>query len=407
MRVQLGAAAFVLAAISIGSALAASGGEGEKPLYGVAWDRSPALVKLDPDTLRPLAGRRVPIAGEPLAWSFAPGGRRMVLGSAARGASLRVVDLGAMRRLGDIGLARQGSEAFSTWAGPGRVLAALVTPGCCGAGDTTVVGVDVARRRVAWRRVLGGSLQAGEPFRGGMVLVLGPRGHTLGPSRLVEIRPDGRVRSAPLPAIRSGSMPRKALTEVWSPGLAVDARRGRAFVVQAAAPVAEVDLASFQVRSHAAEPSAGAADATAGRTRRALLLRSGLLAVTGSDCDDGRATPAGVTLIDTRTWRARTINRSATDAGLVAGTLLATSWPFDCGSASNTGTGLTAYSQDGRRRFHRFGHAPITGVQPIGTNALVGTRAGLALIDARTGRKLRTFRRAQVSLLDADAGFLN
>jgi hypothetical protein len=387
MRLLLGPAAVILAAMP--------GGSSPAPLYGVAWDRSPAVVRVDPDTLRPLAGRRAPIAGEPLAWSFAPDGRRMVLGSAARGARLRLIDLRTMRVLGQVELARRGSEAFTTWAGRSRVLAAVVTRGCCGAGDTVVASVDVRRRRVVSRRALGGSLQGGEPFRGGMVLVLGPRDRTVGPSRLAVIEPDGRVRSAPLPEIPSGGG--------WNPGLAVDPSRGRAFVVQAGAPVAEVDLASLRVWSHVVESKATAADALVGPTRDAHWIGRGVLGVTGYDCPG--TTPAGLTLIDTRTWQARTIDQRATDVSLVAGTLLATSWPFECGAAARAGGGLTGYAVNGRRRFHRYGDAPIIGVQAVGANALVGTRTGLALIDGRTGRGLRSFRRLRVSLLAAQVGF--
>jgi hypothetical protein len=143
-------------------------------LYGVTWQGSLGLVRVDPNTLRPVAGRRVPLAREPLAWSFAPDRSRLVLGSTARGARLRLIDLRAMRALGDVTVARRGSGVATAWASPRRVLAVVVTPGCCGAGDTIVAGVDAERQRVVWRRPLGGSLQAGERFRRGLLLVLGP-----------------------------------------------------------------------------------------------------------------------------------------------------------------------------------------------------------------------------------------
>jgi hypothetical protein len=63
------------------------------------------------------------------------------------------------------------------------------------------------------------------------------------------------------------------VTRSWDPGLAVDRSSGRAFVVQARAPVAEVDLLTFNVRSHPLQPLAGTADAVAGPTRHALWLR--------------------------------------------------------------------------------------------------------------------------------------
>jgi hypothetical protein len=134
-----------------------------------------------------------------------------------------------------------------------------------------------------------------------------------------------------------------------------------------------------------------------------------LLAVTGSDLKssaDGRGvreTPAGLTLVDTRRWRARTIDPRTTDAALVSGTLLASSFFFDSSRQTTSGSGLTGYSVDGRRKFHLFGNAPITGVQPVGSKALVGGKNGIALIDARTGRQLRRYPRFAMSLLSGDA----
>jgi hypothetical protein len=301
----------------------------------------------------------------------------------------------------------------TAWAGARRVLAVVVTPGCCGAGDTMVAGVDAARRRVVWRRTLGGSLQAGERFRRGLLLVLGPRGLSVGPSRLVQVGPEGSIRSAPLPEIRSGTARGGSATQRWDPGLAVDRSGARAFVVQAEAPVAEVDLQTFEVRSHPLEPLLGAADAVAGPTRHAIWLGRGLLAITGSDShvstddvshgsSEGQ-TPAGLTLVDTRRWRARTIDRRTTDAQLVGRTLLASSFFFDSRTQTTSGSGLTGYSRDGRRKFHLFGRNPVTGVQPLGRRALVGSDRGIVLIDARTGRRLERYRRFTMSLLSHDA----
>jgi hypothetical protein len=412
------ALAGLLAAQPAVAPIARPGGTSPPSLYGVTWQGSLGLVRIDRATLRPLPGRRVPLpeTGEPLAWSFAHDRSRIVLGSAARGATLRLIDLRAMRTLGDVRVMRRGSEVATAWAGPRRVLAVGVVPGCCGAGDTIVAGVDAGRRRVVWRRTLGGSLQAGERLHRSLLLVLGPRGRSIGPSRLVEVGPRGGIRSAPLPEIRSGLEPDgRGVTQHWDPGLAVDRSGARAFVVQAGAPVAEVDLSTLQVRSHPLEPKVRAADAVAGPTRRALWLGRGILAVTGSDSNyssdgpeggvRGRETPAGLTLVDTRRWHARTIDPRATDAALVSGTVLASSFLFDSRGRTTPGSGLTGYTVDGRRKFHRFGAAQITGVQALGRRALVGALNGNALIDARTGKRIRSYRRFTTSLLVGDAPF--
>jgi hypothetical protein len=172
--------------------------------------------------------------------------------------------------------------------------------------------------------------------------------------------------------------------------------------VQADAPLAEVDLRTFAVRSHPLHPGARAADAVVGPTRHALWLGRGLLATTGFDADDfGRHRPAGLTLIDTHRLRARTIDTRTTDAALVSGRLLASSFL----DQRRSGSGLTGYSLHGGPRYHLFGKDPIWGVQPIGRNALVGGPRGIALIEARTGRELRRYRRFTMSLLAGDAPF--
>ena len=377
-------------------------------LYGAHWQGSLKLARVDPHTLRPLPGPQLPLAAEPLGWSFAPDRSRLVTGSTARGARLRFIDLRAMRALGEVTVSPRGSGVSTTWVGPRLVLSVVVTPGCCGAGDTIVAAVDAKRRKVLWRRRLGGSLQAAEHVDRGLLLVLGPRGLALGPSRVVEVGANGPIRSAPLPGIVSGTRPGAAATQSWSPGLAVDRSGDRAFIVQAQAPVAEVDLRTFDVRSHPLQADARAADALGGPQRDALWLGRGMLAITGSDRGDtaggsSRETPAGLTLVDTRHWLARRIDARTTDVAVVAGRLLAWSFVYDSRGAG--GSGLSGFSIDGRRRFHLFGSASLTGVEPLGRRALVGSLRGITLIDVRTGKKLRRFERLAMTLLRDDAPF--
>ena len=399
----------VLAAVGAALQPADAGSPGRAastPLYGVTWRGSLALVRVAPKTLRPLPGPSVRLAGEPLGWSFAPDRSRLALGSAPHGGRLRLIDLRRMRQLGDVQVTGRGSLIASAWVGPARVLAVVVIPGCCGAGDTIVAGVDARRRRVLWRRTLGGSLQAGEHLRRGVVLLLGPRGRSVGSSRLVRVSPQGSVRSAALPEIRSGTESKGRVTRSWDPGLTVDRWGGRAFVVQAEAPVVEVNLTTFGVQSHPLLPPPRTADAVTGPSRQALWLGRGMLAVTGSDAGGAvRTRPAGLTLVDTRSWRARTIDRRTSDAVLVSGTLLASSFLFDARAQDAFGSGLTGYTVSGRPRFHLFANEPITGAQPLGHTALVGMRDRIVLIDARTGRRLRSYRRLTTSLLVGDASF--
>jgi hypothetical protein len=373
-------------------------------LYASTFQGSLKLVRLDPDTLRPLAGRTVPLAQEPLGWSFAPDRSRLVTGSTARGARLRFMDLRRMRHSGDVTVSRRGSGVATAWAGPRRVLSVIATAGCCGAGDTVVAAVDSETRRVLWRRRLGGSLQAGERLDGSVLLVLGPRGRALGPSRLVQVGAEGPIRSAELPEIISGNDPGEHTTHSWSPGLAVDRSGERAFVVQAEAPVAEVDLPTFDVRSHLLHADAQAADAVTGPERDAVWLGRGTLAITGSDLAEtaggrSRETPAGLTLVDTRRWLAREIDPRTTDVALASGTLLASCYLCDSRG------GLSGFSLAGARRFRLFGRAQVIGVEPLGRRALVGSLRGNMLIDARTGSVLRRYGRFAMTLLRDDQAF--
>jgi len=406
-------------ALRLQSALTPAG-----PLYGIAGPSPVGLVRVDPRTLRARSGRRVPLAAHTFGWSFSPDRSRLAIGSDG-GGEVRLVDLDRWRALGDVKIkvARGGSVLATAWVGSSRVLAVVVSPGCCGLGDTTVAGIDAERHRLLWQRRLGGSLQDGQRFRRSLVLMLGPRGRALGPSRLALVGPGGRVRFAPLAQIRSGlqgsSMqnPRGFIADIWNPGSAVDAAGARAFVVQAGAPVAEVDLRTLRVRYHTLsqpisffgrlhdwlEPRAEA-KADEGPMRRALWLGQGRLAVTGTD-EHARtdatgneaqwATPAGLELIDTRRWTIRTIDSDAASAVRIGGMLLAFSMLWDSRTGKLTGSGLTGYTLDGTRAFHRYGEDPISGGQQIGTSVLVGGGAGSrifgrgALLDARTGRELR------------------
>jgi outer membrane protein assembly factor BamB len=197
------------------------------PLYGLAGP-PPRLYAVDPRTLRPRRDRSAPVAGHVFGWSFSPDRSRLAAGSDVT-AELRLYDLKRLRVLGDVPLLKPSGHGFvyaSTWASRSRVLAAVVSPGCCGLGDTVVSAVDADSGVVLWRRDLAGSLQAGASYRGGLVLVLGPK-WAIGPSRLVRIEPNGRLRTVRLAQIRSGWQrygrgPDRFVSHLWNPGLALN-----------------------------------------------------------------------------------------------------------------------------------------------------------------------------------------
>jgi hypothetical protein len=129
--------------------------------------------------------------------------------------------------------------------------------------------------------------------------------------------------------------------------LVVDDAGKRAFVIGGEQTVGEVDLTTMSARYHEVQGLERRGNVS---QRSALWLDGGRIAVFGEDvmiAGDGRVTrvPAGVTVIDTTTWRAQTIDARASRAAFAASTLLV------YGGESR---GLSGYASDGRERFRLF-----------------------------------------------------
>jgi hypothetical protein len=331
------------------------------PLLGMSWGR---LFRVDPATLEPLPGPRARLGGHTFGWSFSPDRLKIVLGGQVV-AELRFIDLTRMRLLGgdDLRLKRRGIVATTAWPALRRVLAVVQSPGCC-IGEATAFVVDPIARRILRRYPLRGSLQGFARFRGGLVLVVSPP-RSLGPSRLAVLDRRGKLRSLVLAEILSGQEPVQPGNRPGKerrPGAAIDAVGGRAFVVGADAPLAEVDLVHMRVRYHALsqpvsllgrlrawlEPAARADVPPTGPVRKARWLGGGLIAVAGRDSyyEGGlyRTRPSGLKLIDVGNGRVRTLDPLADGFSVAAGMLVpVTREP-----------GLNVYSGDGRLRFRLF-----------------------------------------------------
>jgi hypothetical protein len=213
------------------------------------------------------------------------------------------------------------------------------------------------------------------------------------------------------------------------PALAVDPAGRRAFVVPAHGPAAEISLDSLMVSYHelsrrpllsrladSLEPVALAAGAPDGPSRYALWLAGDTLAVFGRD-DHGyldrdghaqlRQTPAGVQLVDTRSWTTRTLDPYATMLTLASSSLLTNAYLWDSSARRASGIGLRVYGADGALRFHLLGQTPIGFVQAVGDRALVrgfGSHAHVLVVDLRRGRVVRTLgTRLTLQLLTSDS----
>ena len=378
------------------------------------------LARLDPTTLRPLAGPRVKLEVNMVGWSVSPDRSLAVIGDGNGNGLVQVVDLGAMRSLGTVEVGAGATLVASAWLGPRRVAAVL---GVAGPADGVEMAVlDPVARRVLARRTVAGQVSAVGHLPGGLVLLLTPAGG-IGPVRLAVIAGPGPVRTVTLGRVSAGFKPPKvegpdAVGHQRGAGLAVDPAGRRAFVVAPGAPVAEVDLTSLRVAYHSLERPASPLDrlrrwllpaaqakAVSGPWRQARWVGGGLLAVAAGEQrvahDAGgelvqRERIAGVELIDTARWRAHDLHATASVVGYQGGRLLLSggTWASDATSSTPRGVGLTVYGPGNRRPLHLLGRQFVHDVTVRGDLAYLWlTReqsSGYAVVDLRSGKTLHT-----------------
>ena len=405
-----------------GAAQAPEGTATTRPLLGVVYDAPgagglPVLARLDPRTLRPLPGPRLRLDDQPTLVAVAPDASAAVF--CGDTGQIAVVDLTRMRLVGTVTAPASGWSPGAGWSGPSRVLLAWVSNSPSQPApsiDLLALGVDNGRLRVLHDRRLDGDVLAAARLGHGLLLLVAPA-NAIGPAQLLAVDENAGVRTVALGMIIAG---RQTLDSGDSssaptlrqaiPGLAVDPVGNRAYVVAADTPGAEVDLGSLTVRYHPlSQPTsplrrlarwllpAAEAKELSGPNRSALWLGDGLLAVTGSDAtvlgsNQLKQEPAGLELIDTRTWTAYPIDPHADSAVLAGGRLLASGTAS--GPDTSQGYGLTVYGPGDRRPAHLLGSQQVTWLQAAGDLAYVALAAAdsatrYAVLDVRAGRVLR------------------
>lgn len=397
---RLAAATLSLALLLTGSATAGP----ERPLLGlVEGPESATLVRVDPNTLRPLRANAVRL-GLVSSWSFSPDRSRLVVstgGRQLRGCplySLKFFAARTMRPSSELPLGRGGIAAFA-WLRFDRLLA--LRYGCGPSGFSLVVVDPVAGRTLMIEPI------EGEVFRVArtateLVALVASR-DAIAPSRLLVLDVDGVVRARTLEAIPGGTQhgPEDVESYTW-PGLAVDGQR--AFVVSAHGLVADVDLATLAVtyRRPAGRALSARLKAAEGSSRRALWLGDGLLAVSGKDDEvfaraegglNMRDRPAGVSVIDTRSWNVRVLDSDGDSFVSADGLLYVTRYGWDSSSQKLTAMGVAAYDFDGSKRFHVVPHAVAHLELVYQGRAYVGLdrqRGRYLVVDIASGRVVGT-----------------
>ena len=402
------------------------------PLLGLRWnerDRRQELVHVDPESLRPQPEAALPVGRYGSTWAFSPDRGRLAYAAhsdSRRGivSSLQVVEAATLRR--ELTLPLGFGEIWAlAWLEPDRVLALrhAYHP-----ERLEVVTVAPSARRVIARAELKGQLIATGRSADALVLLLSPQGR-IGPGTLAVASTSGEVRTVPLERIWLGtevSQDDGDYVATWRrPGFAVDPA-GRALVFPAGSDAAEIDLRTLAVSYHSLDEPvslfgrlrrffdpAATAKAMDGPWRSARWLGNGLVALTGTDHAtwkdresrmQTRSTPAGLTLVDTHSWRARTIDRGATFAYPADGLLLATGGACDSETRVCTSMGLAAYDVAGNRRFRLFADRAVFVSQVFRGLAYVDEeREQVRVVELATGRIVATRRDAPPQLLLGDA----
>jgi len=348
-------------------------------LTPISGNGSPRLAPFDPASLRP-TGSRLRLGEYHRNWSFSPDRTHLALGMGGAGETcgrgVCIVDARTVTIAGQIDTPT--SVVAVGWLRPRRIVGVLSFGGVFVADPVT--GAIVQHSELPFPADELRSARTPE----GLAVLMSSR-----PARLVVTDAEGRVRIARLPGIRAGA------------DMVVDRRARRAFVFAAGSPAMEVDLRTMGVRRHrvALPRRAGVPGRVTTSFREALWLGRGLVAVSGLDrvsrsggiVPRTRSFPAGVRLVDTKTWTTRTVDRRAGSARLVAGRLLVHTAALDV--SASRGVGLRIYTRDGRRLVrHLLGRQALEVEAARGrayAYALRGRSRSLYVVHAQSGELIR------------------
>jgi hypothetical protein len=346
-------------------ALIAGAGAPAKPFHSllgiVNEGRSAKLVVLDPETLEVADGPSVVLGPQfGVTWAFSPDRSHFVYADSSR---LRFFDLFTFTLERDLFFLGGGDVA---WLDAQTVVMLR-------RADTNAVEVDkvdASTHAVRSRQLLKGTVLATRTLPGMVVALLGRSGK-IGPARLLVVG-SGRARVVALPTVRAGT--------VWArnppvgtmrlPALALDEATRTAYVADPSGFVVEVPLGTLQPVIHALRGSF--AKVVHSSQRRALALGDGLLAITGEELSPERLQPAGLQLVDTRTWSSRLLELGARAAWASGEGLLVAGASWDRSAHTRAAMGLALLDRAGQARFRLFGSSSTWVNMVVGKRAYVG-----------------------------------
>jgi hypothetical protein len=309
--------AFVIAAFvfALFAADVPAGAEGPgRPVYAVTTTDTGGrlLNRRDPATLAPI-GPSARLDSSAQAAAFSPDGSLVAFVEWADKPSIQVLDLSRMRWRSPVPLGLTTGAVVVRWFDSRRVLVFAEQP-----DGLRVLVLDATTNRRSTAKRIAGHLTDRNQIAVGRTraAVLIRAVQKIGPVRLAIVSSFGSARIVTLKQIREGAIDR----EIYRPALVADPAADQAYVVGGLRdPVAAVDLRTLAVSYRRPFASADASNVT-GAERMTIWLGGGRFAVAGWD-DGARGSDSrllGLRLVDTRSWRARTLDPD-TDYVCVAG----------------------------------------------------------------------------------------
>ena len=298
------------------------------------------VLRADRASLKPIDDRAVDVAGAFEQPVYSPDRKTVAVGGSS--GTLILVDTKSMRLKATVRVGPVGDNVrVAAWPTSNRIVASTMTASIPRPYVTRVAVVDADGARVVGeRRFPEADALSNSATRTGRVALLVISRRRIAAPRIVVVDPRGRIRIVTLGRLRAGLDPNGGRR---TPVFAVDPRGERAFVLGEGRPAAIVDLrnvrvlykriAAMRLRPITAPHPWGLTPST-DRWRHGAWLGNGRIAISGSDGYASTAfrppkwqldsvTPAGLTILDTRTWRALLIDPRPSSFEWLRGRLVA------------------------------------------------------------------------------------
>ena len=395
------AGAAVIALTSVAAAAPAPSGRLLAITTGDLPAVSPALVWVDAATLALLPG---PTAALPpgAAGGFLSPDRSMYIFGSNGHPELMFFDLERVQLVARFTTGRAGSAYPIAWPEPRRL---FVEGWACCPVHAEVVVVDPLDRRVVARVPLDGGGFTASRTTDGIVALVEPKSG-IKAVRIVPIDREGRSSSVTVSRIKAGTKWRgkgaDRFANIRRPGFTVDRAGQAAYLIDPSGLVAQVDLGTLQVSYHSrgTRRLARASKQINGPMLYARWAGDGRIVVSGTIAKMQKTSsgwrqtwsPAGVALLDTRTWTSRMLDADAATFTMNTNAVLV--------PASGA---LSAYGIDGALRYKVPLPAGNPYISVFGDYAYAWMTATVTLIDLKSGSVVATLPKPALYLVASDS----